>query len=220
MPTSYPRTFSRAESAPAPRQIPRDREELGAALLAFSPHCSSALASHQDERLTILDSLSLPIRTAVGVAGVAGGNQILRSVISPIPVDVIGEDCARSSRASSNDPVQLLSAPMAGMRPRPDLVVEHDSSYREVAAGWSDRMLRSSAHVLLMGALRPLHLLLTALSNPIAPLRAIPAGVPPRNPEHLPTVLADRSWASAMGAGVMRVWFGHLTSVSERKWFR
>jgi len=81
-----------------------------------------------DEELARLDESAIAIACAVRIADAAAGDQVRRLVVLPVPVEMVSDECIVGVSLSWL-PVKQLSAPVTGVRPCSDLLVEHETAF-------------------------------------------------------------------------------------------
>ena len=106
----------------------------------YSPQ-SSAIQS-DDVRFIIADEFE-----ARAVASLAGRHDVLRSIVSPVAVDVIGHDIGAFCAAiAEHRPLDRRGAPVANMWSGADAIIEQFAGFQNVTVFRRKRMIRCPKH--------------------------------------------------------------------------
>lgn len=141
------RTESSFATLPVRRRDGKDRSTC------FTDHLNgpSGTATAHDGQFAGLQSSAFVIGASMRIAGITRWDEVLRSIIRAIPIQMVSKE-RTINRMASRHPVDGRSAPMTSMRSAPDLFVEHDPGNRYIPTGWRKWMIREVAHVLLAAA--------------------------------------------------------------------
>jgi hypothetical protein len=75
------------------------------------------------------------------VAGDTRGHEVIRPVVQAVPIEMVRNDGASTS--ATLDPLQVTTAPVAGLRPCPDLLHQDQTMFLDVAIARSERVVGS-----------------------------------------------------------------------------
>ncbi len=188
---------ARAGAAPTSDYLGWDCQKGRIAHDAFASYGACSLATPEHGQFVVAQQILGACLRPVGVADHARRHKVVRPVVRSIPVQVVRDEAAWHEPGR---PVHGRSAPVAPMRPRADLLVQHEACCSDHTRGRCDRVTARGLHALGGGrryASAP------AKGRPIALLRAearLPGGRLPR---------LHRTTARLAGA--------HLSSVDHKE---
>ncbi len=125
---------ARAELGLASANSCRQSEERVPARWADPLDGARARFAHLDRWLTEFNAATISDSRPMRVAVVAGRHKIAGGIICPVMVKMVDKDRA-CDKSSPRHPVDLVSAPMARMRPWADVVIQYDPRNGECPTG-------------------------------------------------------------------------------------
>lgn len=134
-------TRPRTEPAFASVDLSRDREERIPTTLAFPLHSSGYSTTPKHRHFAGLDD---PLPDTVDVAPIAGWDEVLRSVVSGVLIDVVSQQ--GTGIGTPMHPVQLGVTPVAVMRARPDLLIQNNAGNSQCPRRRGKRVVGHPGH--------------------------------------------------------------------------
>lgn len=136
---------ARAEAALADIDLRDASKEWGVAGFTLPLDSSLFVAAVKDPFLFGADKASVSLPRPVRIADVAARDEVFGRIVVMVPVEVVGDQRATSD-SFTGLPLDLASAPMAGVRPRTDLVVKDEAVNGHHPRRRCNRVVGNTAH--------------------------------------------------------------------------
>lgn len=136
-------TGHRTESTLARSDLRVDGDERHAACFAVARLSAEASTVRHQAKHFLSSDMSRPFGE---IAALTGGHKVLGGVVEMVAVDVFGDERPLASDRAGSVPVHQSPAVMAGVRSRPNLVVEDQPGLGEQATSGCNRVIGDSHH--------------------------------------------------------------------------